>query len=534
MLLTLPALYRIEFQVEQVQTAHTMLGVFKNATLLIHELEKFRDLSVLNFLGRDLERTKAFERSKQQVLTTASSLLEGPLPNKYKFFLKDLSEKVERNKVFPGNEGASVKVLFDNANLLVERAYLWRLKFAYQYIAHTGDGIRPLIELANDSYFYFNALGISRTVGSFYLEKAFIDSSGIELLDKSQQNIIRLVSGGDAKRQQYESSRIDIAPHLLGLEHALTSTSNLVDRDLLHVIALTADDNAFFDEASALIRSAQSHVAKLTNMMDNELAKTSRFYNDKILRFYLWAAVISALLIYCFSGFYRYSREAITSLINGAQNVAAGDLEYEIAIDSQDELKELASAMNDMRLDIKQREDQLTLLSQTDGLTQLKNRNYLDQFLPIALANANRNKSTLAVIMLDIDHFKRINDHYGHQAGDECIRKVSSLFKSQFRRKNDIVARYGGEEFVAVVSDLDANKVYQQTEQLRQKIAETTIFYEGEEIELTASFGVASCLGKDNSSPEKLLAFCDSLLYQAKHGGRNQIVTGSFPLCAVG
>jgi diguanylate cyclase (GGDEF)-like protein len=215
-------------------------------------------------------------------------------------------------------------------------------------------------------------------------------------------------------------------------------------------------------------------------------------------------------------------------LLRSAAFFAAGKYDKPVKIISHDELTAVAEAMDSMRINIKEREEKLALMSQTDGLTKLSNRKFFDQALQISLANSRRNLTPLTIVMMDIDFFKKVNDKYGHLAGDDCLIKIASLMKDQFKRQTDVVARYGGEEFIAILYGQDMEDAKIHTEKLRTKIESTTIISGEHSFHVTASFGLASLVPPEEATPSEIVALADALLYQSKDNGRNRISTEYF------
>lgn len=160
--------------------------------------------------------------------------------------------------------------------------------------------------------------------------------------------------------------------------------------------------------------------------------------------------------------------------------------------------------------------------SMRDALTDLYNRRFFDQRLREEFAFASRHTTNLSVILLDIDHFKVINDTYGHPAGDEVLREVGTLVKGCFRRE-DVAFRIGGEEFAIVVRSETHEGARRAAERIRRMLEEARVTSEGEEIRFTASAGVATLSTQsDYDSAGALLAAADRALYRAKTGGRNR------------
>jgi diguanylate cyclase (GGDEF)-like protein len=168
--------------------------------------------------------------------------------------------------------------------------------------------------------------------------------------------------------------------------------------------------------------------------------------------------------------------------------------------------------------------DEIRALTVTDALTGCFNRRHLDARLAEETLRCHRSGYPLAVLMADIDHFKKVNDSLGHAAGDSVLRGVADVFKDAMRRRLDWVARFGGEEFVIVLPDTDIGRAVAIAERLRQAIETTRLSHSGHEIRVTASFGVAECIDTDDAA--SLLARADSMLYRAKEMGRNRVVWG--------
>lgn len=168
---------------------------------------------------------------------------------------------------------------------------------------------------------------------------------------------------------------------------------------------------------------------------------------------------------------------------------------------------------------------QLEVLSNTDGLTGLSNRHKFDQVWAQEWQRAVRQGLPLAVVMIDVDHFKLYNDQFGHPAGDECLRRVAAVLAHSVRRAGELAARYGGEEFVVVLPGLDANGALQEAERIRTEVSALGIPHTGSSAGavVTVSLGVASRVPQREEGLYLLLQEADDALYQAKHGGRNRV-----------
>jgi diguanylate cyclase (GGDEF)-like protein len=179
--------------------------------------------------------------------------------------------------------------------------------------------------------------------------------------------------------------------------------------------------------------------------------------------------------------------------------------------------EQLALATSNLRL-----RESLRTQSLRDPLTGLANRRELDIHLPREIARSSRDQTPLCVAVIDIDHFKRFNDTYGHAAGDEVLRAVGSLLRREIRVE-DLAARMGGEEFVLVLSNATMDSTLVLAERLLCAVAELEVSYRGEALgRITCSIGLAQC-PLDSSDPETLLSLADEALYRAKNLGRNRI-----------
>jgi len=168
--------------------------------------------------------------------------------------------------------------------------------------------------------------------------------------------------------------------------------------------------------------------------------------------------------------------------------------------------------------------DQLERISLTDALTGLANRRHFDQHLEQEWARAQREGTSVALIMIDIDHFKNYNDEYGHPAGDQCLRRVAAALKGIAQRPLDLVARYGGEEFAIILPHTEVpGQVAEQCRQVVENLQLPHAFSQAAGV-VTISAGVCVGLPRQHQAPETLTEGADHALYEAKEGGRNRVV----------
>jgi diguanylate cyclase (GGDEF)-like protein/PAS domain S-box-containing protein len=176
----------------------------------------------------------------------------------------------------------------------------------------------------------------------------------------------------------------------------------------------------------------------------------------------------------------------------------------------------------------------LQRLSNLDGLTEVTNRRRFDDVLKIEWKRANRSNSPLSLIFCDIDYFKLFNDTYGHQAGDECLRAVARVIRSNLRRPEDLVARYGGEEFILVLPNTDMEGAFHLAETIRKALVHQGITHRLSPIypTITLSLGISSIIAGQCTDPQlladmpdALIKLADQALYRAKQRGRNRTET---------
>lgn len=166
---------------------------------------------------------------------------------------------------------------------------------------------------------------------------------------------------------------------------------------------------------------------------------------------------------------------------------------------------------------------QLFEASVTDALTGAHNRDYFDTQLKAELSFARRHKTLVSLLLFDVDHFKRVNDTYGHLAGDEVLVQIARSVRPVVRNE-DVFARYGGEEFALILRGVELQGARALAERLRKIVQSLEVPSEHGPIRVTMSVGCATTGGEYTETPEVLLSLADSRLYRAKHAGRNRVI----------
>lgn len=189
------------------------------------------------------------------------------------------------------------------------------------------------------------------------------------------------------------------------------------------------------------------------------------------------------------------------------------------------ERKEKEAEVEKAREELLLANKQLEKLVRTDGLTSIANRRYFDEVLEKEFHRALRQKYPISLLMFDVDHFKKYNDHYGHSDGDKCLIKIALATDGLFRRSGELVARYGGEEFVVIMPNTDADSAIKDAEKLVEKIMSLRINHEASPTAefVSVSIGVSTMVPSCENTLKRLLLSADEALYRAKENGRNQV-----------
>lgn len=193
-------------------------------------------------------------------------------------------------------------------------------------------------------------------------------------------------------------------------------------------------------------------------------------------------------------------------------------------IQAQKQLRQKQTELEEAYLQLQELNTRLEALSITDDLTGIHNRRHFDETFGLEVRRAARYHHSLSVIMLDIDHFKMVNDTYGHPAGDVVLKRLGAMLE-QALRETDLVARYGGEEFVMALPETPSETATAIAERLRERVADE-VFRAGEaELRITVSMGITTGAGED-MTPKALIGAADAALYEAKNAGRNRVIHG--------
>jgi diguanylate cyclase (GGDEF)-like protein len=281
----------------------------------------------------------------------------------------------------------------------------------------------------------------------------------------------------------------------------------------------------------------------------------------------VWLCVVAvATVIGLNAGMSRWLVQPIVELNQASQQIAQGDFSRQVRSPRISELSTLADSFTQMSLEIQQSRQQLEdysrsleekvsdrtqalrqeiqrraaaetalqsanqelqRLAYVDGLTQIANRRQFDTRLEQEWRRMKREQRSLSLILCDVDYFKSYNDTYGHQVGDDCLRRIAKVMDEAARRPSDLAARYGGEEFAILLSNTSLEGAIEVATVIRTQLQGLQIPHQNSHVSLyvTASFGVAHLIPAEPIAPEELLAQADRALYRAKVDGRDRIAT---------
>jgi diguanylate cyclase (GGDEF)-like protein len=187
------------------------------------------------------------------------------------------------------------------------------------------------------------------------------------------------------------------------------------------------------------------------------------------------------------------------------------------------ELRFLTRKVQEQAISLQRANQELLRLANLDGLTEIANRRRFDEYLACEWRRLSRQEDNLSLILCDIDYFKSYNDHYGHQAGDTCLKQVAKTIEATLCRPSDLVARYGGEEFVVILPNTEPEGAIKVAENICLQIRLLGIVHERSKVSshITLSLGISSLIPNLRVQAEQLITTADKALYQAKEKGRN-------------
>lgn len=245
------------------------------------------------------------------------------------------------------------------------------------------------------------------------------------------------------------------------------------------------------------------------------------------------AVCLAVMLVIAYTFYQKLSVEKKRlkgELDKAEQAIRTAKDSYQILLDQQQESQDLLEERVQERTlelhitlqELEEANRELEQKNTLDELTGLYNRRFYDQKILAEYRRSKRNLTPLSLLIIDIDHFKAVNDNYGHLAGDNCLVWLSKHLKQSIKRGSDMAFRYGGEEFCIILPDTDEKGAMVFAEALRKNIEHQVCRHEEIEIPLTISSGIFTYVQQDGVKPEQIFTRADKALYEAKNKGRNQ------------
>jgi len=516
----------VERKLEGIQLIEALHPIVVNSELL-------RDISVVNlYQNVDLAGDRfdsIHSELKEQIFIFSNKDLANS-NNLLKLSAQSLSWKMDSIRETPRSDATTSRFIFEHVNRYVKSEYDLQAQIINDY-GLTADednlSLQLVTLLAGEMQKYSELMGMGRAFGSFYLTESFIDSSGINLLDATlsqlDESAGRLGKHVEVLLKAYPRFKDSVYIKPLAVS-SLNEQIRLLEETVVLDPDLATDwDNYFQSSTKQYDIFNEFKLGVIQHLKYQYLEQLRIKRNEKT--FYISSmAALSIIFAYLFVGFYMSIRTSLRQLVSATMNVAEGDLDKEIVLDTRDELRSLAIVFDSMRNQLKVREQQLFDMAITDELTGLHNRKYFNDALSQSVSSANRTGTPITLLVLDIDHFKVINDTYGHPAGDHCLKIVADVFSDCLGRGADVVARFGGEEFVVLLSAADRKGGEYMAEMICHRIRNLPVTYKDHDVSVTVSIGLATSAGDRAVTEEELLIKADKALYEAKESGRDRWV----------
>ena len=431
------------------------------------------------------------------------------------------------------SEGSSLYTRLNDLNNLLAQAHQIAELYANDNDIFNDDDIYSL-NLVTLIIYYFNTptsrMEKVNIIGTSILKKGYIDSQGIYSLEylsgalklDHSQLLLRLknnYASNQSNEQQY-------ARYL-----TLLSGFNLINTLVEEKISFDPDLNTNVSQFQKNAEAQISKIVKLRSLLISALILRYQERATHLEKQQINNALLMAIIVlstgYVFIGIFMSTEHSLNQLIRASKRVFSGDLTTPIQINTQDDFFELASYFEAMRLKLKEKGDELHKATMTDALTGLYNRKNFDSFLSRHLQQCKKDQTDLILLIIDLDHFKNINDLHGHLVGDKCLQETAALLEQAITRNGDRAFRYGGEEFAIILPPVSNTNGAVIAERFCQSLRSHTLL--SPPISFTASIGIASASAIDSYDPQQLISCADKALYAAKNAGRDQYVVYQDP-----
>lgn len=314
-----------------------------------------------------------------------------------------------------------------------------------------------------------------------------------------------------AEREVLEFTSGKIQDIERGLDKAMAAT-NLSG----FIEALRKVNHHHIEPLTARLGSWHAQELVQVDALNRESRQSIESFQWGLMMFGIFAAAVLVLALIYFNA--ALTRRVV-AILQGTQALMRGEFDHQIHVEGRDELHTVARDINQMARDLVSYRNRLSSLAQTDELTGLPNRRAMEELLPKELARARRRDRSVALMMLDLDHFKNINDTWGHEVGDQALINAAVWISGEVRQ-DEHVFRLGGEEFVIFLPEVEPGDAMATAERIRKRIEESSFVTDDNEIGFTTSIGMVEASGGEMSL-HRLINHADRALYTAKREGRN-------------
>jgi len=523
-----------QYEISSVEYTHQGMLKIKAFHPIITELERLRDLSLTQRILDNSKLTELFDASRKKATLALNNYIQDKRFEHNQLLsltARNLQISLKKLQTSTGSEGDTVYNIFDNVNFLIDDAYTLQSKTANEHGLLSDRNIlatQMTTLLIKDFQAPMEAMGRARAYGIYFINAAVIGSQGITLLEETFQKLSRLE---ERLRQRFTllfSSHSELLNNKIINPDILVNmneVSYLIEESLLLDPDLTMTWEDYYQKTSQAIEQMNILQFEVVSFLLSHYQQRALELKHEREMYALSIGALIGLFLYLFVGFYLTVRNSIEGLSQAARHVAEGALDEEFVIESYDEMGKLAKVFDTMRGQLKERHQQLIEQAITDGLTGIHNRKYFNDRLIEQVALCRRIKKPMTLLLLDIDHFKKLNDTYGHQAGDYCLQEVAKHLKKCLGRQSDAVSRYGGEEFTVLLPATDLPGGEKVAEQLCDEIRKLSLEYNSQELSVTISIGIACTAHINGFNEDNLVSLADSALYQAKESGRDRSVS---------
>lgn len=265
-------------------------------------------------------------------------------------------------------------------------------------------------------------------------------------------------------------------------------------------------------------------------MTDSTLQSNELLFQGLAIGFLICLVIMIVIIYTLYRKYLIKKKELKDQLVKANEDVLSAKNSYQQLLGEQQESQDLLEERVQERTlelhialqELEEANSELEKKNTLDELTGLFNRRFYDQKILAEYRRSKRNLTPLSLIIIDIDHFKQVNDTHGHLAGDQCLAWLSMHLKQSLKRSSDMAFRYGGEEFCMILPDTDEKGAISLAEALRKNIEQQVCTHNDIQIQLTISSGIFTYIQQSDVQPEQIFTRADKALYEAKHNGRNQ------------